>query len=120
MANERLRRVPTRSGQPTVEVDGVAYHSPYNPLREAEKFYAPLRIEEADVLLHFGWGLGYAGQILRQRAKPGARIVVFEPDAELFKMCAAEPANREVFQDPRFQFVTGPKVSHFFADWSLG
>jgi hypothetical protein len=120
MASERLRRVPTRSGEPTIEVDGVPYHSPYNPLREVEKFYASLRIEGADVVLHFGWGLGYAGKILRERARRGARIVVFEPDAELFEMSAGDPATLEVLHDPRFQFVVGPKVSRFFEDWGLG
>jgi hypothetical protein len=85
-----------------------------------QKFYSRLRLEEADVLLHFGWGLGDSGEILRKRARPGARIIVFEPDEELFKQSLAEPANRSVFQDPRFQFVAGPKVNHFFEDWGLG
>ena len=119
MATERLRRVSTKSGEPTVEVDGVAYHSPYNPLREVERFYSSLRLEDADVLLHFGWGLGYCGETLRKRARPGARIVVFEPDEELFEMSRAEPTNRKVFEDSRFQFVVGGQVLHFFEDWDL-
>src|SRR4051794_10392247 len=53
MRTERLQMMPTVSGFPTVQVDGVAYHSLYNPLREAEKVYASLHIEDADVLLHF-------------------------------------------------------------------
>src|SRR5687768_10476267 len=100
MAIERLRRVLTRSGQQTVEVDGVPYHSSYNPLGEAQKFYSGLRLEEADVVLHFGWGLGYCGEILRARSKKGARIIVFEPDEELFKLSLSETANRIVFEDP--------------------
>jgi hypothetical protein len=120
MVIDRLRRVPTQSGQPTVVVDGIAYHSSYNPLREAQKFYSGLRLEDADVLLHFGWGLGYCGEILRERAKPGARIVVFEPDEELFKMSASEPVNSAVFEDRRFQFVVGSNACQSFDDWSLG
>jgi hypothetical protein len=85
-----------------------------------QKFYSRIRLEEADVLLHFGWGLGDCGEILRKRVRPGARIIVFEPDEELFKQSVAEPANRPIFQDQRFRFVTGPRVNHFFEDWGLG
>ncbi|HYR43226.1 MAG TPA: 6-hydroxymethylpterin diphosphokinase MptE-like protein, partial [Terriglobia bacterium] len=120
MVTERLRRFSTKSGQTTVEIDGVAYHSPYNPLREARQFYSGLQLEEADILLHFGWGLGYCGEILRERTKKGARIIVFEPHEELFKLSLAEPANRPVFEDPRFRFVIGPEVRQFFDDWGLG
>jgi hypothetical protein len=118
MVSERLQLVTTRSGLPSVEVDGAAYHSPYDPRREAEKFYAGLRIEEADILLHFGWGLGYSGEVLKRRAKPDAEIVVFEPDDDLFRLSSADPANRKVFEDPRFQFITGSNVCHFFDEWS--
>lgn len=120
MVIEHLRCLPSQSGQPTVEVDGVAYHSPYNPVREAQKFYSGFRLEQADVLLHFGWGLGYCGEILRERAKSGARIIVFEPDEELFKLFQSEPANRIFFDDSRFQFVVGEKACQLFDDWSLG
>ena len=119
MAMERLRRVSTPSGEPTVQVDGVPYHSPHNPLREVERFYSSLQLEGADVLLHFGWGLGYCGETLRKRAKPGARIVVFEPDEELFELSRTEATNRKVFADSRFQFVVGPDVLHFFDNWGL-
>ena len=119
MATERLRRVPSRSGQPTVEVDGVAYHSAHDPLREVQRFYSSLKLEDADVILHFGWGLGYCGETLRERTKPGARIVVFEPDEELFELSRGEPTNHEVFQDARFQFVVGGQVLQFFDDWDL-
>lgn len=120
MVTERFRRTSSRSGLPTVEVNGVAYHSPYDPQREAQKFYSSLKLEQADVLLQFGWGLGYCGEILRERARPDARVIVFEPDEELFKLSLAEPMNRALSQDSRFQFVVGSKVHHFFDDWGLG
>ena len=77
MSSLRLRSVPSQSGQINVEVDGVPYHSPYNPQREAEKFYRSYPIEKADVILHFGWGLGNCGEILRDRMKASARVIVF-------------------------------------------
>ena len=69
-----LRPVASRSGRPNVEVDGIPYHSAYDPRREAQKFYGSHPIEKADVILHFGWGLGYAGDALLHRLKPSAQI----------------------------------------------
>ena len=120
MAVERLRLVASRSGQQTVEVDGVAYHSAYDPLREVERFYASTKLEEADIVLHFGWGLGYAADTIGQRVRPDARVVVFEPDEELFKLCRSETPDRTIYKDPRFQFVVGDSVDRFFDDWNLG
>ena len=119
MSSRRLRLVPSRSGQPDVEVEGVPYHSPYNPRREAQQFYSEFQIEKADVVLHFGWGLGYAGEVLRDRIKPSARVIVFEPDAELFELSMAQMNHRVVLQDHRFRFVVGSQVCQFFDDWPL-
>ena len=120
MAAERLRLAPTRSGPQTVEVDGVRYHSAYNPLREVERFYGSVNLEEADVVLHFGWGLGYAADVLGQRVRSDARVIVFEPDEELFKLFEVEAPDRTMFEDPRFRFVVGEQVGRFFDDWNLG
>jgi hypothetical protein len=114
MAKARLQQMLSRSGQPTVQVDGIAYHSAYDPQREAQKFYSSFQLEQADVILHFGWGLGYCGEFLRKRTKPSARIIVFEPDADLFRL--SDP----VLNDPRIQFVIGDQVRHFFDEWPLG
>jgi hypothetical protein len=119
MRTESLQIMATRCGLPTVQAGGVTYHSIYDPLREASEFYSHLRLEEADVLLHFGWGLGYGAELLRKRAKPGAHIVVFEPDEELFALARIHSSCQEAFEDPRFQFVVGPAVCHFFDDWGL-
>ena len=119
LPSQRLRVVPARSGQINVEVDGAPYHSPYNPQREAQKFYSAYPIEKANVILHFGWGFGYSGQVIRDRMKTSARVIVLEPDAELFKLSLTQIDNHDVLQDPRFQFVVDPKVCQFFDDWSL-
>jgi hypothetical protein len=120
MSPERLRSVTTRSGQINVEVDGVPYHNPYNPQREALMFYRSHPVENADVVLHFGWGLGYGAQILQERLKKSARVIVFEPDEELFKFSLGQIDNHTVFLDTRFQFVVGSRVRQFFDNWTLG
>ena len=66
-------------------------------------FYRSHPVEEADVVLHFGWGLGYGAPIMRERLKPNARVIVFEPDEELFKFSLAQVDNRTVLQDHLFR-----------------
>ena len=104
--------VTSRSGLTNVEVDGAPYHSSYDPVREVEKFCATFPVEQADVVMVFGWGLGYLGDALLRRIKPSARVIVFEPDSELHKL-----ANHP--RDPRFRFVVGTDVCRFFDEWTL-
>lgn len=78
-----------------------------------QKYYSRLRLEDADVVLHYGWGTGDCAEILRERAKPTASIIVFEPDEGLFRR------SRSV-RDRRFKFVVGSSVPRFFSDWGLG
>src|SRR5690242_11785633 len=113
----RLRSVPTRSGLPNVEINGVPYHSAYDPRREAQKFYGQYSIAKADVILHFGWGLGYCAEILGQQMGPAARVIVFEPDEELFRLYSSQLDNQAALKDPRFQFVVGSRICHFFDQW---
>jgi hypothetical protein len=112
MSDQRLRMVTSRSGLPNVEVDGVGYHSSYDPVREAEKFVTTAPVHGADVVMVFGWGLGYLGAALKARLKPSARVIVFEPDEELFKH-SARPS------DSRFRFVVGAEWCRFFDEWTM-
>jgi len=68
----------SRSGLLSLVVDGVPYHSAYDPARESSRFFNNLNLEEADIILQFGWGLGYGAQALQTRTKPSARILIFE------------------------------------------
>ena len=120
MYAERVRKRISRSGRITVEVDGLPYHSVYDPEREASKVYASYPLDKVDVILHFGWGLGYGADVLQQRIKPSARVIIFEPDEDLFRFSQAQPERRTAFGDPRFHFVVGRQVCHFFDDWALG
>jgi hypothetical protein len=112
MVSEGLVVRTARSGVPTVTVSGLPYHSAHDPVREAEKLFASLRVDQADVIFMFGWGLGYGGRALQARLKPDARVIVFEPDEALFKLSSS-------FTDSRFRFVLGDRVGRFFDEWDL-
>jgi len=111
----RTIELPTsRSGLPSLVVDGISYHSPYDPARESSRFFNNLKLEEADIILQFGWGLGYGAEALQSRTKPSARILVFEPDEELLGLAREHFPEKTIWRDDRFQFVSGRQVSQFF------
>jgi hypothetical protein len=111
----RLIETPaSRSGVPALVVDGVTYHSSYDPVRETSRFLSSHDLEQADVILHFGWGLGYGSDALQARTKPSARIVVFEPNSHLLDLARSRSPNDLAWKDPRFEFVSGADVCQFF------
>ena len=108
--------MPTsKSGLPSLVVDGIPYHSSYDPVRESARFFNDLKLEEADVIIQFGWGLGYGAEALCRRTRPTARILVFEPNDELLRLSRNRFEDNPAWQDPRFQFVSGDSACHFFS-----
>jgi hypothetical protein len=105
----------SRSGSPSLVVDGVSYHSPYDPIRESARFFNSLNLEGADIVFQFGWGLGYASEALRTRCKPSARIFILEPDDELLNLSRRSTQDDLAWRDSRFQFVSGSQVCRFFS-----
>jgi hypothetical protein len=66
----------SRSGRPSVRIDGIALHSSYDPVREAERFVeAELAKERPSTVLVLGEGLGYLADAV-QRRHPGARLLL--------------------------------------------
>src|SRR6187399_1447387 len=112
----RTIEIPTsRSGSPSLTVDGISYHSPYDPIRESLRFFNGLNLEEADIIFQFGWGLGYGSESLRTRCKSSARILIFEPEGELLDLARNQFRDDPAWKDPRFQFVSGDQVCRFFS-----
>ena len=104
MSPQRLRSVTTQSGQINVEVDGVPYHSTYNPQREAQMFYRSHPVEEADVVLHFGWGSRVTGlRSCGSVSNPTPGSSFSSQTEELFKFSLAQVDNRTVLQDHLFR-----------------
>jgi hypothetical protein len=80
-----------RSGSRSLRVDGVALHSPYDPVREARRFAAEgIGAEPASTVIILGEGLGYAADAVRELL-PAARVIRVHYSAEVFQ--AAAPAD---------------------------
>jgi len=76
----------SRSGPPSLKINGRAYHSPFDPVREAERFLdtALGRGADASIVVVLGEGLGYLSRALRERS-PSARVISlqYSPDLPL-------------------------------------
>ncbi len=91
-----------RSGRPSLRVGGVAFHSPFDPQREASQF-AERSFPEGppSLVILLGEGLGYATRAIEERF-PGARVVPLFYSTEIF-------ANR--FLDPHPSWHPGDSRS---------
>jgi len=70
-----LEPFASRCGLPSLRVDGVALHSPYDPAAEARRFAREaLGGTPASTVVLLGEGLGYLGDAIGEAA-PGARLV---------------------------------------------
>src|SRR5208282_3958810 len=115
-----------RSGAPSVKVDGVAMHSPYDPAREAERFVQEsLGDENPSTVIVLGECVGHIVRAVA-RLKPGASLLAavyspgiaqaapvqgvrtWHPAARAFPEVsrAANEAVRQVVQELNGSFVT--------------
>lgn len=75
----------SRSGHASIRVDGIALHSPYDPVREAERFAeTSLPAETPSLILLLGEGLGYASAAVSARFA-AARVVPVYYSEDLYK-----------------------------------
>lgn len=74
----------SRSGEPTLRVDGVLLHSSYRPSEEAARLIDGLEIDPERPVLVVGLGCGYHVQALLAL---GFSVYVLEPDSSVAKLC---------------------------------
>lgn len=96
---------PSRSGEPTVIVDGKALHSRFDPIREAEKTAASVPPEAAIVVLG-GLGLGYVAEALIRQA-PDRRLVIAEADETMPERAASVRDLAAIFTNGNASIVSG-------------
>jgi hypothetical protein len=85
-----VERFTARSGAPSLRIDGIALHSPYDPAREADRFVeVSLKGESPSTIVLLGEGLGYATRALGERI-PSARLVRVFYSEEIFGFSDAD------------------------------
>ena len=87
-----MQVLPSRTGEPTAVIAGVALHSRYDPVREAQRFVeSGLPVEPPSVVLLLGGDLGHLPRALGARL-PGARALGLFYDRELYERSLLRPA----------------------------
>jgi hypothetical protein len=72
-----------KSGAPSVKVDGMAMHSPYDPAREAQRFAREtLGSERPSTVIVLGECLGHVTEAIA-RERPAARLIAASYSAEI-------------------------------------
>jgi hypothetical protein len=74
----------SRSGHACIRVDGIALHSPYDPVKEAARFAAGLGDDPPSMVVVLGEGLGYACTAIAERF-PLTRVVPVYYSEELYR-----------------------------------
>lgn len=74
--------LPTRSGFPSLSVNGIPLHSTYNPVREAEKTVSQISPEETDLIIVAENGFGYL-PIKIAETYPQLNMAVIIPDPRI-------------------------------------
>lgn len=100
--------VPSAGGWPTARWrDGGHVHSAVDPWREARRLVDGAGLEDPDVVVVLGLGLGYHVMEMHRRF-PGARaIVVVEAEAGMFRAALAANDLRPVLGSERVHWLVG-------------
>lgn len=97
----------TESGLPNLrsEADGkvVFFHSPQNPIEEAQQWFKSLDLKRVDIIYIYGVGLGYYYQAAREWLKenPNRCLVFFEPDPQVIQALLKDERGTELLNDPQ-------------------
>lgn len=118
LKGERCRIEPSKSGQPTlsyrVGAEHYQIHSKYNPVKEGDKVIQNKDLT-ADHIVVLGLGLGYHVDILRRSIDKSTRVLVIEPDLEIFWSSLHVLDWSEILSNGNFHFYVG-EITPAFSD----
>ncbi|WP_285719676.1 6-hydroxymethylpterin diphosphokinase MptE-like protein [Pelosinus sp. IPA-1] len=95
VTSERIEIIDSRIGMPTVRVMSstgkkVFLHSSVDPVKEAKKIAESVSSKPGNVIVVYGFGLGYLVEALLETVDERSPIFIIEPERDLF--CAAMAA----------------------------
>jgi len=106
-----------RSGAKTGRLGAKRVCSLYDPVGEAVKFAASLKIKPGDHVALYGIGLGYHLKPLLDAVGDDGQVVAAEANASLLK-AAIGVIDERVIDDARLTLVCGRDEESFLTDWS--
>ena len=118
----------TRVGLPNLEklIDGQRqyYHSNYDPVKEAERWFKQLQLTDVSVLFVYGVGLGYYYDAVQQwlRADPSRYLVFLEDDLAVIHRLLETERGTKILRDRQVQLHYFEALEHStpMIDWILG
>ncbi len=106
----RCSREAAKNGSPTLlyRLGSTSYylHSKFNPRREAEKLVAGAKLSAHHIIV-LGLGLGYHLEPILKGKKPFSRVLLLEPEPEIFKHSLHTLRWDHLLQRKDFHFVVG-------------
>jgi len=91
--------------------DWIQFHSKYDPEKEAKAQAAQLNFEKANLCVIFGFGLGYSVEEVLKSSSKNFKILVVEPDFEVFHTAMAARDLSQIIH--RVDFFLGEDIKDF-------
>lgn len=104
----------TRDGDLTAKFAGRWLHSTRAPRREAERVAADPSFAAADLIVCYGFGLGYHLEAIADR-HPETPIVVLEPQLELFRAALGTRPLEPLLRRANLTLIAGPDAAEGLA-----
>ena len=80
-------------------------NSKYNPIDEVHRFINSINLQPYDVLVIVGGGLGYISKELKNLISSTNKVIILEPNIEIFKACLTCNDMSGIFSDSRFIYT---------------
>ncbi len=104
----------TRDAEPTARVGGRWLHSTRAPRREAERVAADPSFAAADLVVCYGFGLGYHLEAITARY-PDTPVIVLEPQLELFRAALRTRPLESILGSPNLTLIAGADAAEGLA-----
>ncbi len=104
----------SRSGNPTLSVNGILVHSKYDPLHDAERAIENVAQFSRAGCLFAGCGLAYLPELYARKFHTST-IVLVEPDIFLFLLCLASRPLADLLNHPSLVLLIGTPPSEVLA-----
>ncbi|WP_338819293.1 hypothetical protein MTCOM_06940 [Moorella thermoacetica] len=116
---ERVITELARNNQMTAVIttgnERLYVHSTYNPSSEAQRLAESIPYDQTFFLVLYGFGLGYYAENILPRLNKKCRLIVIEPDLELFAVALRSRNLRQVLSNDAI-FITGGDASQVEQD----